>query len=119
MARATVGVFQICIDALTAIEQSVPNLFITGVKVEDMDGLEHLERELEIPGPIETPHPVCLCDAVGRNAALRRAPPRTASDIPLCPVCRQIFTRILHGDSDNVLPSKGLRRGYKFPFLAT
>ena len=49
---AYVQVLQRGFDALNAIHTRVPDLFITGVRVEDMDGLEHLlpfvERELPI-----------------------------------------------------------------------
>lgn len=41
--NAEVKVFQRGFDALTSIQESMPDLFITGVKIEDMDGLEHLE----------------------------------------------------------------------------
>jgi DNA-binding NarL/FixJ family response regulator len=41
--NATVQVFQRGLDALEAIQAVMPDLFITGVKIEDMDGLEHLE----------------------------------------------------------------------------
>ena len=49
---ATVQVFQRGLDALDAIQASMPDLFITGVKIEDMDGLEHLEPFLERDLPI-------------------------------------------------------------------
>jgi DNA-binding NarL/FixJ family response regulator len=49
---AYVEVFQRGFDALKAIHTRAPDLFITGVRVEDMNGLEHLlpfvERELPI-----------------------------------------------------------------------
>lgn len=41
--NAVVQVFQRGLDALEAIQAVMPDLFITGVKIEDMDGLEHLE----------------------------------------------------------------------------
>lgn len=40
-------VFQKGFDALDAIQCSVPDLFVTGVQVDDMDGLEHLEPFIE------------------------------------------------------------------------
>lgn len=40
---ADVLVFQKGFDALGSIQDQVPDLFITGAKIEDMDGLEHLE----------------------------------------------------------------------------
>jgi DNA-binding NarL/FixJ family response regulator len=45
-------VFQNGFDALTSIQQSVPDLFITGVKINDMDGLEHLEPFVDTDLPI-------------------------------------------------------------------
>ena len=44
--------FQRGLDALDAIQASIPDLFITGVKIEDMDGLEHLEPFIEKTLPI-------------------------------------------------------------------
>jgi DNA-binding NarL/FixJ family response regulator len=41
--KAEVAVFQRGFDALAAIDANEPDVFITGVKIEDMDGLEHLE----------------------------------------------------------------------------
>ena len=41
--NAQVLVFQRGMEALDAIQVCMPDLFITGVYVEDMDGLEHLE----------------------------------------------------------------------------
>ena len=41
--NAQVQVFQKGFDALDAIQASMPDMFITGVKIDDMDGLEHLE----------------------------------------------------------------------------
>ncbi len=49
---ATVQVFQRGLDALDAIQATTPDLFITGVKIEDMDGLEHLEPFIERDLPI-------------------------------------------------------------------
>ncbi len=50
--NATVQVFQRGLDALDAIQAVIPDLFITGVKIEDMDGLEHLEPFIERDLPI-------------------------------------------------------------------
>jgi DNA-binding NarL/FixJ family response regulator len=50
--NAQVEVFQRGFDALDSIQASMPDLFITGVKIEDMDGLEHLEPFIERPLPI-------------------------------------------------------------------
>lgn len=41
--HAIVSVFQQGFPALEAIQNAATDLFITGVKIEDMDGLEHLE----------------------------------------------------------------------------
>jgi DNA-binding NarL/FixJ family response regulator len=49
---AQVQVFQKGFDALDAIQASMPDMFITGVKIEDMDGLEHLEPFIESDLPI-------------------------------------------------------------------
>ena len=49
---ATVQVFQRGLDALDAIQVSTPDLFITGVKLDDMDGLEHLEPFIERDLPV-------------------------------------------------------------------
>ena len=49
---AQVQVFQKGFDALEAIQASTPDMFITGVKIEDMDGLEHLEPFIERDLPI-------------------------------------------------------------------
>lgn len=49
---AQVQVFQKGFDALDSIQASLPDLFITGVQVEDMDGLEHLEPFIERELPI-------------------------------------------------------------------
>ena len=50
--NADVQVFQRGLDALDAIQASVPDLFITGVKIDDMDGLEHLEPFIERDLPV-------------------------------------------------------------------
>jgi len=50
--NASVQVFQRGLDALDAIQASMPDLFITGVKIDDMDGLEHLEPFIERDLPI-------------------------------------------------------------------
>lgn len=42
-----VEVFQKGFDALEAIQSNIPDMFITGVKIDDMDGLEHLEPFVE------------------------------------------------------------------------
>ncbi|ACB74496.1 two component transcriptional regulator, LuxR family [Opitutus terrae PB90-1] len=49
--NAVVQVFQRGLAALDAIQEATPNLFIAGVKIEDMDGLEHLEpfTQTELP----------------------------------------------------------------------
>jgi DNA-binding NarL/FixJ family response regulator len=49
---AVVQVFQRGFDALDSIQAEVPDLFITGVKIEDMDGLEHLEPFIDTSLPI-------------------------------------------------------------------
>lgn len=49
---ATVHVFQRGLDALDAIQACTPDLFITGVKLDDMDGLEHLEPFIERDLPV-------------------------------------------------------------------
>ena len=41
--NAAVQFFQLGFDALEAIQACPPDMFIAGVKIEDMDGLEHLE----------------------------------------------------------------------------
>src|SRR3954466_11702730 len=41
--EADVQVFQLGFDALESIQERAPDLFITGVRLDDMDGLEHLE----------------------------------------------------------------------------
>jgi DNA-binding NarL/FixJ family response regulator len=50
--NAVVQVFQRGLDSLDAIQAAMPDLFITGVKIEDMDGLEHLEPFIERNLPI-------------------------------------------------------------------
>lgn len=50
--HAEVQVFQRGFDALDSMQACLPDLFITGVKIEDMDGLEHLEPFIERPLPI-------------------------------------------------------------------
>jgi DNA-binding NarL/FixJ family response regulator len=49
---AVISVFQHGLDALAAIQESETDLFITGVKIDDMDGLEHLEPFIESSLPI-------------------------------------------------------------------
>ena len=57
--NAVVCVFQHGIDALGDIQESAPDLFVTGVSIEDMDGLEHLEpfTKASIPILIVTSRP--------------------------------------------------------------
>jgi DNA-binding NarL/FixJ family response regulator len=50
--NAQVRVFQLGFDALEAIQANMPDLFITGAKIADMDGLEHLEPFMEHALPI-------------------------------------------------------------------
>lgn len=50
--EAAVSVFQIGFEALGAIQRKSPDLFITGTKINDMDGLEHLEPFIEADLPI-------------------------------------------------------------------
>lgn len=50
--NAVVRVFQRGMDALASMQDSMPDLFITGAKINDMDGLEHLESFIETPLPI-------------------------------------------------------------------
>jgi len=50
--NAEVQVFQRGFDALDSIQAVVPDLFITGVKIDDMDGLEHLEPFIDTNLPI-------------------------------------------------------------------
>ena len=49
---AQVEVFQKGFDALDSIQASVPDLFIAGVNVDDMDGLEHFEPFIDGKLPI-------------------------------------------------------------------
>ncbi len=49
---AEVQAFQVGLDALSAIQTGSVNLFITGVRIDDMDGLEHLEPFIEHVLPI-------------------------------------------------------------------
>lgn len=49
---AEVQVFQLGFDALDSIQANVPDLFVTGVKIDDMDGLEHLEPFMETTLPV-------------------------------------------------------------------
>lgn len=49
---AQVQVFQRGFDALDAIQSRMPDMFVTGVRIEDMDGLEHLEPFIERELPI-------------------------------------------------------------------
>jgi DNA-binding NarL/FixJ family response regulator len=50
--NAVVQVFHRGFDALDAIQVTPPDMLITGVKIEDMDGLEHLEPFIERDLPI-------------------------------------------------------------------
>ncbi len=50
--NAEVHVYQRGFDALDSIQATVPDLFITGVKIDDMDGLEHLEPFIDTNLPI-------------------------------------------------------------------
>lgn len=50
--NAVVQVFQRGFDTLVSIQERVPDLFITGVKIDDMDGLEHLEPFIYTTLPI-------------------------------------------------------------------
>ncbi len=50
--NADVQAFQKGFDALDSIQATVPDLFITGVKIEDMDGLEHLEPFIDTHLPV-------------------------------------------------------------------
>lgn len=50
--NADLHVFQLGFDALDSIQAQVPDLFITGVKIDDMDGLEHLEPFVDTTLPI-------------------------------------------------------------------
>ena len=42
--NADVKVFQLGFGALACIDERMPDMFVTGIKVADMDGLEHLEH---------------------------------------------------------------------------
>jgi len=50
--NAVVQFFQLGFNALDAIQACPPDMFISGVKIEDMDGLEHLEPFVEKDLPI-------------------------------------------------------------------
>jgi DNA-binding NarL/FixJ family response regulator len=50
--NATVRVFQRGMDALASMQDAMPDLFVTGAKINDMDGLEHLESFVESSLPI-------------------------------------------------------------------
>jgi DNA-binding NarL/FixJ family response regulator len=50
--NAVVRVYQRGLDALTAMQDDMPELFVTGVKIADMDGLEHLEPFITTTVPI-------------------------------------------------------------------
>lgn len=50
--NAKVSVFQHGFDALEAIQTDPPDLYVAGVKIDDMDGLEHLEPFIDTPLPI-------------------------------------------------------------------
>lgn len=50
--NATVLVFQHGFDALESIQAEPPDLFVAGVKIDDMDGLEHLEPFIDSTLPI-------------------------------------------------------------------
>ena len=50
--NAVVQFFQLGFKALDAIQACPPDMFITGVKIDDMDGLEHLEPFVEKDLPI-------------------------------------------------------------------
>ena len=50
--NASVLVFQRGFEALESIQARVPDLFITGVRIDDMDGLEHLEPFVDSTLPI-------------------------------------------------------------------
>ncbi len=57
--NAVVCVFQHGIDALGDIQDSVPDLLVTGIAIDDMDGLEHLEpfKNASMPILIVTSRP--------------------------------------------------------------
>ncbi|MGH7957349.1 MAG: hypothetical protein ACREH8_10090 [Opitutaceae bacterium] len=50
--NSQVKVFQHGLDALISIRAAKPDLFITGVYIEDMDGLQHLEPFIKCDLPI-------------------------------------------------------------------
>jgi DNA-binding NarL/FixJ family response regulator len=50
--NAVVRVYQRGLDALSAMQELMPDLFVTGVKIEDTDGLEHLEPFIHTSLPI-------------------------------------------------------------------
>ncbi len=50
--RAEVEVFHRGLDALQSMQSAEPDLFITGVMLDDMDGLEHIEAFLDSQLPI-------------------------------------------------------------------
>ena len=49
---AAVQVFQSGFGALGSIQENLPDLFIAGAKIHDMDGLEHLEPFVDTSLPI-------------------------------------------------------------------
>jgi DNA-binding NarL/FixJ family response regulator len=50
--NAVVRVYQRGLDALNAMQEMMADLFVTGVKIEDMDGLEHLEPFIHTSTPV-------------------------------------------------------------------
>lgn len=50
--KARVEVYRLGMEALEAIQQNEPDLFIAGGRIEDMDGLEHLEPFINSSLPI-------------------------------------------------------------------
>lgn len=50
--NAVVQVFQRGLEALAAVQDAKTDLFIAGAKIEDMDGLEHLEPFVETALPV-------------------------------------------------------------------
>lgn len=50
--NATILVFQRGFDALESIQAEPPDLYVAGVKIDDMDGLEHLEPFIDTSLPI-------------------------------------------------------------------
>lgn len=50
--NAVIHAYQHGMDALAAMQDSKPDLFITGAKIEDMDGLEHLEPFIATSVPV-------------------------------------------------------------------